>query len=221
VATLRTNNTALNGLVILLLIAVLFFYFYPNAQAQTRQNFTPTDRFNIPHLNGSIKFAANGSFSSATLENDTWLFNDLRFNISRPQGNLKVSAENSNITIFSYQSLNFIGRSEFLRVKVDGIGTQTVNLGLNTTRSTDPSEWSVVTPGSIFLAEGEGWKLQPDNTVIITGLTGNFSVVHYNLGINEDENLPFYQKHSIAIITAIVLTSTIAAATIINFRGRK
>jgi hypothetical protein len=221
VATLKTNNTALSGLTIILLIATLFFYFFPNAQTQTRQEFNPTNRYDIPQLNGSIRFAANGSYQSAILENNTWLFNDLRFNTSRPQGNLKVSAENSNITIFSYQSLNFIGRSEFLRVKVDGIGTQTVNLGLNTTRSTDPSEWSVVTPGSIFLAEGEGWKLQPDNTVIITSLTGNFSVFHYNLGINEDENLPFYQKHSIAIITAIVLTSTIAAATIINFRGRK
>ena len=221
-ATLKThNNTALTALGILLLIAVLFFYFYPNAQAQTRQEFTPTDRFDIPHLSGSIKFAANGSFSSATLENDTWVFNDLRFNISRPQGNLKVSAENSNLTIFSYQSINFIGRSEFLRVKVDGLGRQTVNLGLNTTRSTDPSEWSVITPGSIFLAEGEGWKLLPDNTVVITGLTGNFSVVHYNLGLYDDENLPFYQKHSIAIITAITLTSTIATAAVINFRGKK
>ena len=218
---MKTNNTALAGLGIILLIALLFFYFFPNAQTQTRQEFTPKDRYDIPQLNGSIRFAANGSYQSATLGNNTWLFNDLRFNISRPQGNLKVSAQNSNITIFSYQSINFIGRSEFLRVKVDGIGTQTVNLGLNTTRKTSSSEWSVIIPGSIFLAEGEGWKLQPDNTVIITGITGNFSVVHYNLGINEDENLPFYQKHSIAIITAAVLASTIAAAAIINLKGRK
>ena len=219
--TLNTNsNTALTGLGIIILIAV-FFYFYPNAQAQTRQSFTPSDRFDIPQLNGSIRFAINGTFSSATLENDTWVFNDLRFNLSRPQGNLKVSAENSNMTILSYQAINFIGRSEFLRVAIEGLGRQTVNLGLNVSKPTSGSEWSVVTSGNIFLAEGEGWKLLPDNTVVITNLTGNFSIVHYNLGLNSDDNLPFYREHSIAIITAIVLACTVTIGVMINFRGRK
>jgi hypothetical protein len=221
VATLKTNNTALTTLAAIILLATLISCTYPTAQTQTRQNFTPTDRYDIPQLNGSIRFAVNGSFQSATLENNTWIFNDLRLNISRPQSNLKISAENSNITIFSYQSSNFTGRSEILRVKVEGIGTQIVNLGLNTSRSTVASEWSVITTGNIFLAEGEGWKLLSNNTVVVTGLTGNFSIVHYNLGIYEDENLPFYQKHSVAILTAIALTSTIAAALVINFRGRK
>jgi len=222
VANLKTNNNAIQtALAVIILTAIILFYFYPSAQAQTRQNFTPTDTFDIPQQNGSIKFATNGSYASATLQNDTWIFNDLRFNTSRPQSTLKVSAQNSNLTIFSYQSINFIGRSEFLRVKVDGLGRQTVNLGLNVSRSTNPSEWSVITPGSIFLAEGEGWKLLPDNTVVVTGLTGNFSIAHYNLGLDNDENLPFHQKHSVAIITAIVLTSTIAAAMAINLRGRK
>jgi hypothetical protein len=220
VATLKTHK-ALTGLGIILLVAIVFSYFYPNTQAQTQQYFTPSDRFDIPKLNGSIKFANNGSFSSATLENDTWVFEDLRFNISRPQGNLKVSAQNSNMTIFSYQSLNFIGRSEFLRVEIQGQGKQTINLGLNLTRQTKGSEWSVIMPGSIFLAEGEGWKLLTDNTVVMTGLTGNFSVVHYNLGLYDDENLPFYQKHSIAIITAIVLALTVTISVAINFKGRK
>jgi len=223
VLTLKAcNNTALTGLGIVILLAVLFFfYFYPSAQAQTRQSFTPSDSFDIQSLNGSIRFALNGTFSSATLENDTWVFNDLRFNISRPQGNLKVSAENSNMTIFSYQAINFIGRSEFLRVAVEGLGRQTVNLGLNVSKPTSGSEWSVITPGSVFLAEGEGWKLLPDNTVVTTNLTGNFSIVHYNLGLNSDENLPFYQKHSIIIITAIVLAFTVTVCVVINFRGRK
>ena len=222
VLTLKAiSNTALTGLGIIILIAVLLFYFSPNSQAQSRQSFTTSDRFDIQSINGSIRFALNGTFSSATLENDAWVFNDLRFNISRPQGNLTVSVENSNMTIFSYQTINFIGRSEFLRVEVEGLGRQTVNLGLNDSKPTSGSEWSVVTPGSVFLAEGEGWKLLPDNTVVITNLTGNFSIVHYNLGLNSDENLPFYQKHSIIIITAFVLASTVTVCAIINFRGRK
>lgn len=108
-----------------------------------------------------------------------------------------------------------------MRVEVEGLGRQTVNLGLNDSKPTSGSEWSVVTPGSVFLAEGEGWKLLPDNTVVITNLTGNFSIVHYNLGLNSDENLPFYQKHSIIIITAVVLASIVAICMVINFRGRK
>jgi hypothetical protein len=221
-ATLKTNNskTVMTGFAAIILIAILFFYFSPSSQAQTRQNFTLSDEFNISQLNGTIRFASNGSFSSATLENDTWVFNDLRFNISRPLGNLKISAENSNMTIFSYQPINFFGRSFFLMYSVDGVGRQTVNLGLNVSQPTSASEWSVITPGSVFLAEGEGWKLLTDDTVVLTGLTGNLSIVHYNFGEYNDENLPFNEKHSVAIIIAIVLASTVTVGVVIKFRGR-
>jgi hypothetical protein len=159
------------------------------------------------------------------LENNTWYFNDLRFNISRPLGNLKVSAENSNMTIYSYQANNFFGRSVFLRCHVDGSGSQTVNLGLNASKPTSAVEWTVTIPGpdgkTVFLAENEGWKLLADDTVVVTGITGNLSIVHYNFGVNIDGNLPFYQAHSIAIITVIVIASTVAVGVIIRVKVRK
>ena len=212
------------GLATVIIVGLLFSCFCPYSQAQARQSFTPSDKFSIPQLNGTISFAFDGSCSSAKLENDTWEFNDLRLNISRPLGNLKVSAENSNMTIYSFQANNFSSRSVFLRYNVNGVGTQTVNLGLNVSKSTSPSEWTVtIRPAgtTVFLAENEGWKLLPDNTVLVTGITGNLSIVHYNFGATIDENLPIYQAHSIAILTGIVLSSTLAVSVVIKVKMRK
>ena len=214
-----------SGLRAVIIVALVFSCFCPSSQAQAPQFFTPLDKFNIPELNGTINFAFNGSCSTAKLENATWVFNDLRFNITRPLGNLKVSAENSNMTIYSYQANKFFGRSVFLRCTVNGVGKQTVNLGLNVSNPTSSSEWSVTIPGpsgnTIFLAENEGWKLLPDNTVVVTGITGNLSLVHYNFGVNIDGNLPFYQAHSIALITGITLVSTVAVALVIRVKVRQ
>ena len=109
---------------------------------------------------------------------------------------------------------------------MSGVGTQTVNLGLNFSKPTSSSEWSVTIPGpdgsTVFLAENEGWKLLPDDTVVVTGITGNLTVVHYNFGVNiNNENLPFYQAHSIAIITVIAIASTVAVAAVIRVKVRK
>jgi len=223
--TASNGNPVQSGLTAVIIVALVFSCFYSFSQAQARQVFTPSDKFSIPQLNGTISFAFNGSFSSAKLENDTWVFNDLRFNISRPLGNLKVSSENSNMTIYSYQANNFFGRSVFLRCNVNGVGTQMVNLGLNVSKPTSPSEWTVTILGpdgnTVFLAENEGWKLLPDDTMVVTGITGNLSIVHYNFGVNINGNLPFYQAHSIAIITGIVLAITVAVAVVIKIKVRK
>jgi hypothetical protein len=213
-----------SGFMAVIIVVLMFSCFCPSSQAQVRQYFTPLDKFIIPQLNGTISFAFNGSCSSAKLENDTWAFSDLRFNVSRPLGNLKVSTENSNMTIYSYQANNFFGRSVFLRCNVIGLGRQTVNLGLNVSKPTSSSEWTVTIPGpnekTVFLAENEGWKLLPDDTVVVTGITGNLSIVHYNFGVNIDGTLPFSQAHSIVIITGIVLACMVAAAVVIRLKVR-
>jgi hypothetical protein len=212
------------GLTTIIIVALVFSCFFPYSEAQVRQSFTPSDKFNIPQLKGTISFAFNGSCSSTKLENNTWTFSDLRLNNSRPLGNLKVSAENSNMTIYSFQANNFSSRSVSLRCNVKGLGTQTINLGLNASKQTSSSEWSVTIRSAgttVWLAENEGWKLLPENTVFVTGITGNFTVAHYNFGVNIDENLPFYQSHSIAMMTGIALASTFAVALVIKVKERK
>ncbi len=220
---MATNSkTGLTVLAVVLTIVLIFSYVFSNTQAQTITTFTPADKFNIPELNGAISFALNGSCSAATLENGTWTFKDLRLNASQSSGNLKVSAQNSNITINFYGVGNFLSRrSAFLGYTVKGQGKQTFNLGLNSSQPTSASEWTVIVPDSVFLVEGEGWNLLPDDTVVVTAATSNVTIIHYRFNFPNDSNLPFYQQHSIAIITAIMLAATVATSIIIKVKMRK
>jgi len=219
-----TSKPALIGLAAAILPLLLFSLFYPLVEAQDSTAFTTQDRFNIPEFHGSIRFALNGSYSSATLENGTWNFNDLSLNGSQILGNLTVSANNSDLLIWSFRPFNFLGsRSAQLRYNVQGEGTQTVNLCLNTTQPTNAIEWTVTVPGgpgTIFLAEGDHWSLLPDNSVVVSGLTGNVSVSHYGFSVPNDSGLPFFQRHSLIFVTAVLLAVIVAVALVINFKVR-
>jgi hypothetical protein len=216
------GKTVLAGLATAVIVVLAFSYFCPSIQAQTRTTFTSSDRFTIPQLNGAITFAENGSYLSAVLENGTWTFTDIRFNQTQSVGTLKVSAENSNMTIIAYSSFSFFGRNPTIYYNAAGDGRQTVNLGLNST--THSSEWSIVVKRNIFLAEGEGWHLLPDNTVVLSGLTGNISVTHINFGLpndgNSNGNLPFYVQHSVIITVAAALAVVVATAIMLKVKVR-
>ena len=216
------SKPLLKGLAAVIILVLVFAYVCSNTQAQTITTFTPADKFTIPELNGTISFAVNGSCSAATLENGAWNFKDLKLNPSQSTGNLKVSAENSNVTVSFYRAYNSTsGRSGVLRYTVKGQGKQSINLGLNSSRPTSAVEWSVIVPNTIFLAEGEGWNLLPDDTVVIAVATSNVTLVYYSFRLADNSNLPFNQQHSIAIITAIVLALTVTIAIIIRVKMRK
>jgi len=218
------GRKVLAGLVTVFLIVLVFSSSCPGVRAQAQTAFTSADKFSIPQLNGTVSFAQNGSYSSASLDNGTWIFSDLRFSLTRSAGTLRVSAENSNITILSYGAFNFLGRNPTFRYNAQGDGRQTVNLGLNSTH-THPSEWTIIVRGNVFLAQGEGWSLLPDDTVVLTGLTGNISVTHINFGLSggggSNGNLPFYEVHSVIIAVAAVLAVVVAAAVVIKFKVRR
>ncbi len=154
------------------------------------------------------------------MENDTWTFKGLTLNNSRPLGNLKVSAQNSNVTIIAYFSGNYNSRRlGYLRVYVEGQGKQAFNLGFNTSSKADASEWTVITDGGAFLAEGEGWKLLEDETVVLAGSTGSLTIARYGYGLGVDDR-PFYMHHSIIILTGVAVAVTVAVATVIRFKGK-
>jgi hypothetical protein len=205
----------------LFIVATVLSLLCGSVQAQNSSTFTSTDRFDIPQLNGSIRFGYNGSYASATLANDTWVFTNLTLNnFSRP-GTFKVSVRNSNITIYSF-SLIFSNQSRIsVRYNAQGAGQQFFDFGLNKSVPTHQSEWSVIIPGSIFLANGQGWELRSDNTVLITGQTGNISVSRFSFGVPDDSNLPFYERHSVALITIAVVAATVAVGAIISVKMRK
>jgi hypothetical protein len=206
------------AVIILLLVSLLLL---PNTQAQDATAFLPADRFNIPELNGSIGFAVNGSYSSAVLENNTWRFSDLELYGSSNKGTLEISVQDSDITITDFRPFIEGGRNQAVRYIAEGKGVQTINFELNYTKPTHASEWMVLLSANVFLGEGEGWRLLRDDTIVITGQTGNVSVIHYRLDIPDESHLPFYQQHSVALITIAVVAATVTAAALISVKVRK
>jgi hypothetical protein len=199
-----------------LVIAALACTFLPLGFGQTRTDFTTTDVFPIQELQGSIKFALNGSYTSASLQNNTWVFKDLSLNSSRILGDLKVSAENSNITIQSYRYIGVFGREESLRYSAEGVGKQTFDLGVNASQRTDPTEWIVIAEGGNFIAEGDGWTLHPDNAITVEGLTGYIVIAHFYY----DQSLA-PEGPSVLLMTFAVLAGIVLFAVVVKFVRRR
>ena len=226
-----TNITKLGSLVIaLVLMATLTtHYICPVAQATNNVAIMPADKFSIPGLNSTISFAVNGSCSKATLQNDTWVFEnlllevspDLGLNTSQTGGKLNFSAENSNITILSYVSVNFSFPLTLLSYLVDGAGRQTVNLGLNSSGPPDPNQWSIIVPHNVFVSEGDGWTLLPDNTLVVTRVAQNVTVIHYDYTGYLDNNLVFYLQHSVGISVSAVLVIVITVAIVVRVGAKR
>ncbi len=208
-----------HGRLTLAILSVLIFTLLPlsdanaTAEAETEITFTPNDRFPVTSFNGSIRFATNGSYTTATLTNGKWAFTNLRLNDSQTPSTLIIGVKDSNITILSLRTFNFSGRSTFLQYVAQGLGSQSVKLDLNSSRQTSPYEWSVIVPGAsgaVWLAEGQNWNLESDNTVVINDLVGYVSVSHFNIFTQSDGN------HSILIITAVAFAIVVALALVVR-----
>jgi hypothetical protein len=194
-------------------------------QAQTIA-FTPADKFIDPSQNSTISFAINGTYSSANLENDTWTFNDLMFDDPalpyfdlsgiKSIGNLSIAAHDCNVTVWIYLKAMYSYPIAIISYLVEGTGTQTVNLGLE--NSTDVSEWSVIDQNSVFIAEGQGWVLLPDDSLIITPSSeGNYTVMHFDFNDPDAQRLlPFWMQHSVLLLMGIVLVAIVLVAVFIR-----
>ncbi len=207
-------------------IAIVFIIFVfslacPNIQAQTSIPFNTTYNFSVPLFDGNISFAVNGTYSNATFENNTWTFTNLRLNGSQPLENFEISTQNSNVTILSYIASNNAAFSNIrLSYVTEGKGTQILNLGLGSGSQGEGYEWTVSFNGAV-ISEDDGWSISHDGTLVITGATGNISVIRFDFGNTAPSNLPFYQQHSIAIITALGVVATVTIAVVIKVRSRK
>jgi hypothetical protein len=220
------NRNKVSAGIAIIVIVLIFPWTCPNTQAQTDITFKPADKFSIPSNNDTISFAVNGTYSKATLENDTWTFMNLRLNGSQPLENFKISAQNSNVTIFSYQAYNTTTfQIVLLRYLVEGQGEQILNLGLGSQEGglSASIEWSVIVGNNVFLAEGEGWSISHDGSMVVTGATGNVSIVHWGFFENgvPSSNLPFYQQHSVAIVITMVVAVTVIVAIVIKVKNRE
>ncbi len=214
------NNKGSTGIAIIV-ITFIFLLTCPNTQAQTNTSLNPADKFSIPAYNSSITFAVNGTYSNATFENSTWTFTNLLLNGSLPLENFEISTQDSNVTILSYlpTNNNTVFQSERLRYVVEGKGEQIFNLGLGPEE--EGWEWSVTFNGHTHGVDN-GWTISPNGTLVVTGATGNMSIVLYDYGaIASSSNFPFFQQHSIAIIVALGVVAIVVVAAVIKVTSRK
>ncbi len=215
------NNNKSSTVMAIIVIVFTFLMICPNIQAQTNTAINPADKFSVPAYDGSIGFAVNGTYSNATFENNTWAFTNLRLTGSQPLENFEISTQNSNVTILSYVATN---NAAFPNVRLsyiaEGKGTQILNLGLGSGSAGEGYEWTVSFNGAV-ISEGDGWSISHDGTLVITGATGNISVIRFDFGNIAPSNLPFYQQHSIAIITALGVIATVTIAVVIKVMNRK
>lgn len=206
------------------ILAVVILMLLQNAKAQVETVFTQNETFEIPSQGSNISFGVGGTYTSATLANGTWSFTNLKLNGSQTISNFEVSARNSNITINSFFSRNVTIRWARLRYVAEGLGEQTFQMGIaaGEGRWGLHPEWSIIVNG-VWLGEGDGWRIMPDGTVTIKGVTGNVSIVHYNFfGLGgSDEDLPFYEQHSVSIMTATFAGFIVILGAIVRLRTKK
>jgi len=207
------------GCVFSILIFVLALsYSFPCAQGQTDVSFTPTDKFEIPASNGSINFAFNGTYTKATLANNTWTFTNLRLDYSQPLEKIEISAQNSNVVVISYLKFNATLRGIRLHYQVEGQGEQTFNIGIPLIKG----EWSVLIEDD-FKGEGDGWQVAPDATLTITDAKSDATIWYF--GYPEDfyveDDTPFYLQHSVAIATTVGLASIAIIGFVIRRENQK
>ena len=210
--------------IVIPIILILFIssYFCLITQAQNVTFFSPKDQFLIPSRNAAISFAVNGSYSNATLENGSWVFKNLSVNGSIPIRNFLVSAQDSNVTIFSYFSFNTTIRSLGLRYVVEGNGKQIFNFGLGHINAVDWTIVKTVDRKNVFLTPGTYYTISTNGTIVVNGATGNFTIFRFSFSnVNLNSNLPFQEKHSVALVTLAVIAIVIVLAVVIAVRNRK
>jgi hypothetical protein len=218
----------LRALIVCLIASLIFLQACNTAKGQLETSFTPNDRFNLQSLDGTISFGLNGTYSSATLANNTWIFENLSLNGSQPLDTLRVSTQNSSIIINSYQTFNTTLRAARLRYVAQGQGQQTFNIGIAASewRWGVHPEWSVILESAnygVWLWEGEGWTIRPDGTLTVTGVVGNVSILYYRfMGlIGNAPDLPFYEQHSVSIATIALVAVIASLGAIIRLKTKK
>jgi hypothetical protein len=224
------RSKLLAGVAAVVFVALIIPLNYHYVSAQTSTAFSPQNTFNIPALNGSVSFGVNGSYSTATLLNNTWAFTNLRLNYSQLLRNFSISTQDSNITINSYRtnSASVLARTQQLSYTVRGQGQQTINLGLSQRQTVlSRASWYVTFNNlvngtnfgrSTFLLEGQRWHFQPDGSLFINGTSGRVTV---NYDPSANTHLPFWQQHSVAIATAVALVIVVAIIVVIKVKSKE
>ena len=169
--------------------------------------FSPDDQFAIPNYDGSVSFAAGGSYESATLyDNGTWHFaglalNSYTMNLSargappggivtgrdvlpylHDDGSFSVSAKDCNVTITGYEPLTqYNPYSGWLNYTVKGKGEQIFDLNFPGTAF----YWNITIDGEMKI-QNESWTQSNNNLIKVTGATNNVCIHYDHLPTSRD-----------------------------------
>jgi hypothetical protein len=191
-------------------------------------NLTAADAFTIPTCNSSINFAFTGAYVYASLENDTWRFQNLFMNENKPTygvptWSLGVSAQNCKVTITSYRAL--VGTDQGgLSYTVTGVGKQFLKLDYDRSNNY-PLNYTVYVDG-VAKAQNDMWTLSNNGWLTITGATSNVSISFEwivpdwvkDMPKRSGPSLPYYELYVPAIIALIII---ISATLVLMFRRKK
>jgi hypothetical protein len=207
-----------NRIIVILstLTAVFLCFACLFAQAQPVTSFQPTDEFEVAANHSVIRFAYNGTYTQATLENGAWVFKNLHLQHFRTMEVVKISAIDCNLTVTTVTSNETFALLR-IRYVVEGQGSQTVNFGVRPTGG----DWMVFI-NNTFPALGDGWSAADDGTVTVTGArSGNNVTIAYYGYYDPTANLPFYERHSVALWTLGAVAIVVVVVAAIWWRNKK
>lgn len=208
-------------LVYLTLVGVTFPSGNP-VSAQTTTAFTTSTPFNIPAYNATFFFAQDGTYTQATLENDTWVFKGLSFSNAVTLNSFNASAHDCNVTLYFSGIFRGYLRAQdsgLLQYNVTGPGLQRFNFGLSPNFAANPKyrdlmvrfDSAFFTNSSEVVRMGDGWQLAADGTVTVMGAVTGASIFYVDYSnMYSDTSLPFYVQHWVTI-AAVALMLTVAA----------
>ena len=209
----RKSIVAVTGTIFL--VTQLLFYSFVSVSAQSEVVFTSEDIFEMPSKNSSIRFASNGTYEVARLEDGVWSFQNLYMSDSRATEklNLTISATNCDLTVYPYVSVPYtygvaLLKWIILRFTISGQGTQVINLGF------DPNngQLDVILDGE-FAARNQGWTKTDDGTITITGSYSNVTL-WYIEHPKQPEDVSFLDEHYLVIgstgFLAVIVLLTVA-----------
>jgi hypothetical protein len=216
--------------VAIVVIVCIFALSFADVHAQTAVSFNAGNQFPIPEYNGSVSFALNGTYASATFENNTWTFTNIIIPHFQLIKNFEISTQNSNLTILSlttsnntFQGVNY--QSARFRYEVEGQGKQIFNLGVGVGESGtyQSQQWSVSVNGKSLAEGSNGWTISHSGTMTVNGASGNVTINFINFsnfgGSIPKSNLPFYQQHSVAIAVSVAVALVVVVAVVIRVKS--
>ncbi len=194
------------------------------AQAQNTIAFTPGSAFIIPERNGTIYFAANGTYSEAQLENNSWVFRNLQLTNSPSMAFLRVSTEKCNITLSSFAGIITTQNSGAIHYNVTGAGTQTFNFGLNPAFAENPKSHLITVRFNQsqypdYHPQGDGWNLSTDGTITVSHAVNDTYIFYRDFSSQlPDEALPFYQNHLVLVVALASVAVLVLVGAVVKLK---